>query len=262
MQNVNVKSDNAEKKTLSSSSEALITECLMKPENGQTKEVSADSENVTTIKRPYGSMPNISASITNDGDTAAIEAPAAVAVQQVSAKPLEHCPGSTELANYVRPEMQYYVGLVNAEVMVSPAATGEDEIRSPSVTSDPPVSVAQPKHDGSGESDAAKFRIFDGRRPRLWCSMPNIAIHYTDKVFYKTAEIECITPMPVSNDSLTGVVQLQGQSLYRSYSGKNQAYLVVEAGEEIHPSSLLLRRCVIYMVRGSIENRLKLIRLK
>ncbi|CAH1725874.1 unnamed protein product [Aphis gossypii] len=149
-------------------------------------------------------MPNISASITNDGDTAAIEAPAAVAVQQVSAKPLEHCPGSTELANYVGPEMQYYVGLVNAEVMVSPAATGEDEIRSPSVTSDPPVSVAQPKHDGSGESDAAKFRIFDGRRPRLWCSMPNIAIHYTDKVFYKTAEIECITPMPVSNDSLTG----------------------------------------------------------
>ncbi|CAH1725877.1 unnamed protein product [Aphis gossypii] len=213
MQNVNDISDNAEKKSLSSSSEALqITEPLTKPDDGQKKEVSIDSEILPTIKRLYGSMPNISASITNGGDTAAIEEPTAVAVQQVSAKPLEHCPGSTELANYVGPEMQYYVGLVNAEVMVPPAAAGEDEIRSPSVTSDPPVSVAQPKHDGSGESDAAKFRSFDGRRPRLWCSMPNIAIHYTDKVFYKTAETECITPMPVSPDSLTDSITTEVQT--------------------------------------------------
>jgi len=32
----------------------------------------------------------------------------------------------------------------------------------------------------------------------------NIAIHYTDKVFYAITEIECIAPMPVSRDSLTG----------------------------------------------------------
>ncbi|CAH1725866.1 unnamed protein product [Aphis gossypii] len=215
MQNVNDVCDNAENKILSSSSsdDALITEPLTKPDDGQRKEVTADTEIVPTIKRPDGSMPNISASITNDGDTAAIEEPAAVTVQEVSAKPLEHCPGSIELANYVGPEMQYYVGLVNAEVIVPPAAAGEDDdIRSPSVTSDPLVSAAEPKHDGSGELDAAKFRSFDSRRPRLWRSMPNIAIHYTDKVFYKTGETECITPMPVSPDSLTDSITTEVQT--------------------------------------------------
>jgi len=178
----------------------------MKPEDEQTKKVSAASENVPTIKRSYGSMPNISASITNGGDTAAIEAPTAVAVQQVSAEPLEYCPGSIELVNDAGPQkMRYYVGLVNGAVTVPPAAAAEEvEIRSPSVTSDRQVSAAEPKHDDSGESDAAKIRGFDGRRPRLWRSMPNIAIHYTDKVFYKTIEIECIAPVPVSSDSLTG----------------------------------------------------------
>ncbi|CAH1725936.1 unnamed protein product [Aphis gossypii] len=212
MQNVKVVSDNAGNKTSSSSSEASITEPLTKPEDGHSKEVSADSENVPTIKRPYGSMPNISASITNGDDTVAIEAPTAVAVQllQVSSEPLEHCPaGSLELANHAGPQMQRYniIGSANAEVMVPPAAAaGEVEIRSPSVTSDRQFSAAEPaKHDGSGESsDAAKSRGgFDGRRPRLWRSMPNIAIHYTDKVFYKTTEIECIVPVPVSRDSLT-----------------------------------------------------------
>ncbi|KAE9532770.1 hypothetical protein AGLY_009851 [Aphis glycines] len=166
--NVNVISENGDNTTLSLSSAAVsITGPLMKPEDEQAKEVSADSEILPTIKRPYGSIPNISAPITNGGDTAAIEAPAAVAIQQVSAKPLEHCPGSIELANYVGPEMRYYVGLVNAEVMVPPAAAGEVESRSQSVSSDPPVSAAE--HDGSGESDAKMNRGFVGRPSRLWC---------------------------------------------------------------------------------------------
>jgi len=160
----------------------------MKP---QLKKVSAASENAPTIKRPYGSMPNITASITTAGDdTAAIQAPTAVAVQQqVSAEP----------------QTRYNIAeLVNAAVMVPPAAAGEVESRSPSVSSNRQVSAAEPSHDGSGESDA-KIRGFAGLPPRrLWCSMPNIAIHYTDKVFYDTTEIECIAPMLVSCDSLTG----------------------------------------------------------
>lgn len=36
----------------------------------------------------------------------------------------------------------------------------------------------------------------------LWCSMPNIALHYTDNVFYDT-EIERTAPMQVSRDSST-----------------------------------------------------------
>ncbi|CAH1726181.1 unnamed protein product [Aphis gossypii] len=207
MQNVNVVSENGDNNTLSLSSASVsITEPLMKPEDERTKKVSEASENVPTIKRSCESMPNISASITTNGsDTAAIEAPTAVAVQQVSTEPLEFCPGSIELANYAGPQIRFYVGLVNATVTVPPPAAAEEiEIRSPSVTSDRQVSAAEPKHDGSGESDPAKIRGFDGRRPRLWRSMPNIAIHYTDKVFYKTTEIECIAPVLVSSDSLAG----------------------------------------------------------
>jgi len=161
----------------------------MKPQNGQSKKVSA-SENVTTIKpRPYGSMPNIAASTTTGDDTAAIQAPTAVEVQQVSAEP----------------QTRYYVALENAAVMVPPAVAAEVEIRSPSVSSDDRQVSAGPNHDGSGESDA-KGRDFAGRPPRrLWCSMPNIAIHYTDKVFYETTEIDRIAPMMlVSRDPLAG----------------------------------------------------------
>jgi len=76
MPNVNVISENAENKTLSSSySVASITETIIKPlQDGQSKIVSAASGSVTTIKRTYGSMPNLTASITTGDDTAAIEA--------------------------------------------------------------------------------------------------------------------------------------------------------------------------------------------
>ncbi len=149
-------------------------------------------------------MPNITASMTTNDDTTTIEAPTADdEVQQVSAEPLDYCPEPIELENNAGMLMQYDIGLMNVAEMLPPAAAvGEDEIRSPSVTSDLPVSAAEPKDDGSDESDA-KIRGFAGLRPRLWCSMPNIAIHYTDKVFYNTAEIECIAQMPVSPDSLT-----------------------------------------------------------
>ncbi|KAE9544426.1 hypothetical protein AGLY_001605 [Aphis glycines] len=186
MQNVSVTSEDGEKTPKSAAS---ITEPIMKP---QLEKVSAVSENAPTIKRPYGSMPNITASITTAGDdTAAIQAPTAVAVQQqVSAEP----------------QTRYNIELVNAAVMMVPPAAraGEVESRSPSVSSNRQVSAAEPSHDGSGESDA-KIRGFAGLPPRiLWYSMPNIAIHYTDKVFYNTTEIECIAPMLVSCDSLTG----------------------------------------------------------
>ncbi|CAH1736820.1 unnamed protein product [Aphis gossypii] len=184
-----------ENQTISSSSEPI----LMKPDNGQSKKLS-DSQNVssTTIKRPYGSMPNLTAAITTGGDTAAIQTPTAVTVQpaEVSTEPFPYCPTPIKLANYAGPQMRHYV---NAATTVPPAAA-EVEIRSPSVSSDRHVSAA-PNHDGSGESDA-KIRDSACRPRRLWCSMPNIAIHYTDKTLDDT-EIECIALMPVSGDSMT-----------------------------------------------------------
>ncbi|KAF0710021.1 Uncharacterized protein FWK35_00038862, partial [Aphis craccivora] len=113
MQHVNVTTDNGDNQTLSSAA-VSTKESLMKTEDEQTKKMSASSENLPTIKqRPYGSMPNISVSTTNDGDdNAAIEAPtAAVAVQQVSAEPLEYCPEPNELANYDGPQLRYDIGL-------------------------------------------------------------------------------------------------------------------------------------------------------
>lgn len=93
MQNVNVISEDGENKTaLSPSSAASITEPTMKPQDGQSKKFSAASENVSTIKGPYGSMANITPSITTGDDTAAIQPPTAVAVQkQISVEPLEYC---------------------------------------------------------------------------------------------------------------------------------------------------------------------------
>ncbi|KAF0760333.1 THAP domain-containing protein 1 B-like [Aphis craccivora] len=46
---------------------------------------------------------------------------------------------------------------------------------------------------------------------RLWRSMPNIALHSTDKVFYDTTDIECITPMQVSRESLKIVIDPAGE---------------------------------------------------
>ncbi|CAH1721920.1 unnamed protein product [Aphis gossypii] len=150
-------------------------------------------------------MPNITASSTTGDDTAAIlQAPTAVEVQQVSAEPLAYRPKPIKLANSAGPQTRNYIALENAAVMVPPAVAADVEIRSPSVSSDRQV-FAGPNHDRSSGSDA-KGRDFASRPPKkLWCSMPNIAIHYTDKVFYETTEIECIAPMMlVSRDSLTG----------------------------------------------------------
>ncbi|CAH1724177.1 unnamed protein product [Aphis gossypii] len=201
MQNITSENDENDKTLQSSSpSAASTTEPIMKPQDGQTEKVST-CENVSTVKRPYGSMPNLTASITTGDDTAAaVQAPtAAVAVQQVSAEPLES-------ENCAEPQMGQNVGLVNAAVIVPPAAAAEEDvIRSPSVTSDVRKVSEGPKYDGSGElQDAKTIRDVAVRLPgRLWYSMPNIAIHYTDKVFYDTTEIECIAPTLVSSDSLT-----------------------------------------------------------
>ncbi|CAH1738376.1 unnamed protein product [Aphis gossypii] len=119
---MNITSENDENdKTLQSSSPstASTSEPIMKPQDGQTEKVST-CENLSTVKRPYGSMPNLTASITTDDDTAAaVQAPTAVAVQQVSAEP-------PESENYSEPQMGQNIGLVNAAVMVSPEAAAEE----------------------------------------------------------------------------------------------------------------------------------------
>lgn len=84
--------------------------------------------------------------------------------------------------------MRYYIALVNAATTVPSAAA---EVDSP----------AEPNHDGSSESDT-KSRDFAYRPRRLWCSLPNIGIYYTDNTFDDT-EVEYIAPMPVLSDPLT-----------------------------------------------------------
>jgi len=189
----------SENETLSSSPAVPITDepISMKQENGQLETVST-SQNIvsaTTIKRLYGSLPNLtSTALTtagNESDTAAIlQAPTAVTVlQPVSIEPIAFDPTPIKLENNA--------GLRNHEL-----PTAEVKIRSPSVSSDRlQVSAAIPNSDGSGEPDP-KSRGLAGLQKRLWCSMPNIALHYTDKAFYDT-KIECTAPMKVSRDSST-----------------------------------------------------------
>jgi len=186
----------SENETLSSSSAVPITDepISMKPENGQLKTVSA-SQNVsaTTIKRPYGSLPNLTLTALttgNESDTVEIlQAPTAVTVQPVSIEPIAFGPTPIKLENNA--------GLRNDEL-----PTAEVKIRSPSVSSDRlQVSAAIPNRDGSGEPDP-KSRDLAGIQKRLWRSMPNIALHYTDKAFYDT-KIDCTTPMKASRDSST-----------------------------------------------------------
>jgi len=181
----------SENETLSSSSAAVsITDpTSIKPQDGQSKTVLA-SQNLSgmTIKRPYGSMPNLTATaLTTAGDTAAIlQAPTAVTVQPVSTELIAFGPTPIKSAN-------------NAGQRIHKLPIAEVEIRSPSISSDRQVSAAEPHREGPGESDA-KSRDLAGLQKRLWCSMPNIPLHYTDKAFYDT-EIECTVPMKVSRDS-------------------------------------------------------------
>jgi len=114
MQNIN-KSEN---ETLSSSFVAvsIIEPTSMKSQDNQLKKDSA-SQNVsgTTIKRPYGSILNLTAAaITTGGYTTAIlQTPTAVMVQQVSTELIGFCPTLIELANYAGPRIHE---LLTAEV--------------------------------------------------------------------------------------------------------------------------------------------------
>jgi len=143
-----------------------------------------------TIKRQYGSMPNLTAAaLTTGGDTTAIlQTPTAVTIQPVSTEPIAFCPTSIELANY-------------AGQQVRELPTAKVENGSPSVSSDRQVIGAEPNRDGSGESDA-KSQDLVGRPKRLWYSLPNIALNYTDNVLYDT-DIKCTAPMRVSCGSST-----------------------------------------------------------
>jgi len=88
---------------------------------------------------------------------------------------------------------------INTPLTAVPPAAAEVENGSPSVSSDRQVTAAEPNHD-SGESDA-KSQDHGGRSKRLWYSMPNIALHYTENVFYDT-EIKCTAPMQVSRGNV------------------------------------------------------------
>ncbi|KAE9539852.1 hypothetical protein AGLY_005104 [Aphis glycines] len=187
----------SENETLSSSPAVPITDepISMKSENGQLETVST-SQNVsaTTTKRPYGSLPNLtSTALTtagNEGDTAVIlQEPTVVTVQPVSVEPIAFGPTPIKSENNA--------GLQNHEL-----PTAEVEIQSPSVSLDRlQVSAVISNRDGSGES-GPKSRDHAGLQKRLWKSMPNIALHYTDKAFYDT-KIECTVPMKVARNSST-----------------------------------------------------------
>ncbi|CAH1722286.1 unnamed protein product [Aphis gossypii] len=178
----------SENETLSSSPAVPITDepISMKSENGQLETVST-SQNVsaTTMKRLYGSLPNLtSTALTTAGDesdTAAIlQEPTVVTVQPVSMEPIGFGPTPIKSEN-------------NA---------GLDELPTVEVSLDRlQVSAVVPNRDGSGES-GPKSRDHAGLQKRLWKSMPNIALHYTDKAFYDT-KIECTVPMKVARNSST-----------------------------------------------------------
>jgi len=213
----------------------------MKPQDIQLKRESA-SQKVSgmTIKRSYGSMPNLTpVALIIGGDTTAIlQAPTAVTIQLVSTEPIAFCPTPIKLTNYARPQMRYHIALVmrlrlaatfvcgvhwflfrrgpilyldlakgplclpiNTPLITIPSAAAEVENASPSVSSDRQVTAAEPNRDGSGKSDVKSQDLGD-RPKRLWYSMPNMALHYTDNVFYDT-EIKCTDPMKVSRGSST-----------------------------------------------------------
>jgi len=93
----NMQNTTSENEILSSFSAVSITDepISMRPKKGLSKTVSA-SQNVsgTPIKRPYESMPNLTAAaITIGSDTAAImQTPTAVTIQQVFTEPIAFCP--------------------------------------------------------------------------------------------------------------------------------------------------------------------------
>ncbi|KAE9539838.1 hypothetical protein AGLY_005090 [Aphis glycines] len=187
----------SENETLSSSPAVQTSDepNEMNPENGQLETVST-SQNVSgmTMKRLYGSLPNLTLTALttagNESDTAAIlQEPTAVIVQPVSLEPVAFDPTPIKSENNT--------GLRNHEF-----PTVEVEIQSPSVSLDRlQVSAVVPNRDGSGES-GPKSRDHAGLQKRLWKSMPNIALHYTDKAFYDT-KIECTVPMKVARNSST-----------------------------------------------------------
>jgi len=149
-----------------------------------------------------------------------------------------YCPTPIKLTNYAGPQMRYHIALVlrlrltatfvsgahwflfrrgpilyldpgkgplslpiNTPLTTEPSTAAEVENGSPSVSSDRQVTAAEPHRDGSGESDA-KSQDLGGRLKRLWYSMSNIALRYTDNVLYDT-EIKCTAPMQVSCGSST-----------------------------------------------------------
>ncbi|CAH1713090.1 unnamed protein product [Aphis gossypii] len=188
LQNHELSNINTSENETSSSSPAVPTTdepTSMTPENGQLETISTSlNVSATTIKRLYGSLPNLtSTALTTAGneiDTAAIlQEPTAVNVQPVSVEPIAIGPTPIKLENNA--------GLRNQEL-----PTAE-------VSSDQSATVSY--RDGSGEPDL-KSRDLAGLQKKLWHSMPNIALHYTDKTSYDT-KIECTAPMKVSHDSST-----------------------------------------------------------
>ncbi|XP_050059693.1 uncharacterized protein LOC126550981 [Aphis gossypii] len=144
--------------------------------NTSENEILSSSPAVPTTDEPTSMTPEND----NEIDTAAIlQEPTAVNVQPVSIEPIAIGPTPIKLENNA--------GLRNQEL-----PTAE-------VSSDQSATVSY--RDGSGEPDL-KSRDLAGLQKKLWHSMPNIALHYTDKTSYDT-KIECTAPMKVSHDSST-----------------------------------------------------------
>ncbi|XP_050060531.1 uncharacterized protein LOC126551401 [Aphis gossypii] len=144
--------------------------------NTSENEILSSSPAVPTTDEPTSMTPENG----NEIDTAAIlQEPTAVNVQSVSIEPIAIGPTPIKLENNA--------GLRNQEL-----PTAE-------VSSDQSATVSY--RDGSGEPDL-KSRDLGGLQKKLWHSMPNIALHYTDKTSYDT-KIECTAPMKVSHDSST-----------------------------------------------------------
>ncbi|CAH1724174.1 unnamed protein product [Aphis gossypii] len=144
--------------------------------NTSENEILSSSPAVPTTDEPTSMTPENG----NEIDTAAIlQEPTAVNVQSVSIEPIAIGPTPIKLENNA--------GLRNQEL-----PTAE-------VSSDQSATVSY--RDGSGEPDL-KSRDLAGLQKELWHSMPNIALHYTDKTSYDT-KIECTASMKVSHDSST-----------------------------------------------------------
>jgi len=170
----------SENETLSSSSTVPITDesISMKPKKGLSKTVSA-IQNVsdTTIKRPYGSMPNLTA--------AAITIGYLVIRQDCDPAGTDCCYGTAGFhwTDYILSDADWIGKLRRTTNPRTSVRGSRDPISARLVWSAGFCRRTKPWWLKRIEREEPRF---DWSFERLWCSMPYIALHYTDNVFYDT----------------------------------------------------------------------------